>query len=450
MTDGSPWKHILWFTFPILAGSLLQQGYHTADTLIVGNFAGEAALSAVGTTNTLAFFFLAIAIGFSAGNGVLIAQAFGAGYLDKLRQTASTGMIFMLIAGIVCSVLGAVISPWAYRHWLAVPENIFEDTVRYFIIYCSGLVFQFAFNALSAILRSVGDSAATLYFLLIASVINVVLDLLFVAVFHWGVSGAAVATNISQACSVAAAWFYMQKKYPIFRFKYNQFVWVRQVAVDTVKIGLPIALQLVFVALGLTFIQRAVNSFGQVMTASFTVGQRIEMYLHLPCNALQTALATFTGQNVGARRIDRVKQGAWQGTMLSGVFTLVLSAVLWISAGMLPAAFALSDQAALYCYEHLKAVALIVVILSLYVPLFGVFQGTKNSLVPTVVALCALSLRVLVTYAVKDSSFLGHTIIWWNGLFGFCLGCTLTWSFYLSKSFRKRLQNIASDTSGQL
>lgn len=442
MTGGTPWKHILFFTFPILAGALLQQLYHTADTLIVGNFAGEEALSAVGTTNTLAFLFLAIAIGFSAGNGVLIAQAFGAEEFEKLRKTASTGIIFMLLLGVICSITGAVISPWAYRQWLAVPENIYIDTVKYFVIYSSGLIFQFAFNALASILRSVGDSASTLYFLLIASVINVLLDLLFVAVFHWGVAGAAAATNISQALAVAAAWIYMQKKYPVFRYKLNEFVWLRQVAVDTAKIGMPIAMQLVFVALGLTFIQRAVNGFGQVMTASFTVGQRIEMYLHLPCNALQTALATFTGQNVGAKRFDRVKQGAVQGVLLSALLTLILSLVLWLSAGTLPAAFALSDQAAEYCYAHLKAVALIVVILSLYVPLFGVFQGTKNSLVPTVVALCALTLRVIVTYAVKDSTFLGHTIIWWNGLFGFCLGCLMTWSIYLSKPFQKRLKAV--------
>ena len=443
MTGGAPWKHILFFTFPILAGALLQQFYHTADTIIVGNFAGEAALSAVGTTNTPAFFFLAIAIGFSAGNGVLIAQDFGAERWNELRKSASTGVLFMLLIGAVCSLAGALISPWLYRHFLAVPPEIYEDTVRYFVIYSSGLIFQFAYNSLASILRSVGDSAATLYFLLIASVVNIVLDLLFVAVLHWKVAGAAAATNISQALAVVAAWIYMLKKYPVFRYKITELRWYGKIAADTVKIGLPIALQLVFVALGLTFIQRAVNGFGQVMTASFTVGQRIEMYLHLPCNALQTALATFTGQNVGAKRYDRVKQGAWQGVMLSAGLTLILSAALWFCAGVLPQAFALSEQAAAYCYAHLKAVALIVIILSLYVPLFGVFQGTKNSLVPTIVALCALTLRVIVTYAVKDTAFFGRSIIWWNGLFGFCLGCTITWSIYLSKRFQKRLQPLA-------
>ena len=442
MTSGSPWKHILFFTFPILAGALLQQLYHTADTVIVGNFAGEEALSAVGTTNTLAFFFLAIAIGFSAGNGVLIAQHYGAEKFDLLRKDAAGGIVLLLVIGAVCSLCGMLGAYWAYKYWMAVPPEILARTVLYFVIYSSGLIFQFAYNALAAILRSVGDSAATLYFLLIASIANILLDLLFVAVFHWGVAGAAVATNIAQALSVAAAWCYMYKKYPVFRCKIRELVWHKEVINDSVKIGLPIALQLVFVALGLTFIQRAVNGFGQVMTASFTVGQRIEMYLHLPCNAMQTALATFTGQNVGAEQYDRVKKGAIQGVMLSVGFTLILSVILWFAAGSLPPLFALSEQAGIYCYRHLKAVALIVIILSIYVPLFGVFQGVRCSLIPTIVALCALTLRVIITYAVKDTAFLGHSIIWWNGLFGFCLGCSITWSIYFSRYFRKKLAGV--------
>jgi len=439
MTGGSPWKHILFFTFPILAGALLQQLYHTADTVIVGNFAGEKALSAVGTTNTMAFLFLAIAIGFSAGNGVLIAQHYGAGAMDKLRRDAAGGIVFMLSIGAVCSLCGMIGAYWAYKYWMAVPPEILADTLCYFIIYSGGLIFQFAYNSLASILRSVGDSASTLYFLLAASVLNILLDLLFVAVFHWGVTGAAAATNIAQAVSMMIAWCYMYRKYPVFRIKIRELIWYKDVIVDTVKIGLPIALQLVFVALGLTFIQRAVNGFGQVMTASFTVGQRIEMYLHLPCNALQTALATFTGQNVGAKLYSRVRKGAMQGVLLSLIFTLILSVILWFLAGTLPQFFALSDQAAEYCYAHLKAVALIVVVLSLYVPLFGVFQGVRCSLIPTIVALCALTLRVIVTYLVKDSAFFGKSIIWWNGLFGFCLGCTMTWGIYYSRYFQKKL-----------
>ena len=442
MTGGKPWLHILKFTIPVLAGSLLQQLYQTADTVIVGNFTGERALAAVGTTNTLCFLLLAIAIGFSAGNGVISAQHFGAGKLNEVRKDGATGILFLGGLGIFFAIIAIAFSRMAYQYMVDVPENILPETLTYFRIYALGLLFQYLYNALAAILRSVGDSAATLYFLLIASVMNILLDLLFVALLGWGVAGAAWATNIAQAASVVAAWVYMHKKYTVFRYKIRDLVWDNAVAKDTFRIGLPIALQLVFVALGLTFIQRAVNGFGQVMTATFAVGQRIEMYLHLPCNALQTTLATFTGQNVGAKRMDRVKAGAYQGVLISAIFTLILSVPVWCFADTLPGFFALSDTAASYCTSYLKAIALVVVILSLYVPLFGVFQGTKHSLLPTVTALCALTLRVIAVYTFKDSEYFGHTIIWWNPLFGFGLGCIITWIFYWSGIWKKTHKTV--------
>lgn len=437
MTRGAPWKHILNFSLPILLGSLLQQLYHTADTLIVGNYLGEKVLAAVGTTGTFAFFFLSAAIGFSAGNGVLVAQFFGAGDERMVRRNASTGIILLLILGLVLSAAGIIFAPLVYRQIMAVPEEIIGNTILYFRIYCIGLVFQFAYNILSGILRAVGDSAATLYFLLIASLLNIALDLLFVAYFDWGVAGAAHATNISQAVSAAAAGLYMVKKYPVFRWKIRDFVWDWRMAFETVKVGLPITLQLSIVAVGLTFIQRAVNSFGAVMTASFTVGQRIEMYLHLPCNALQAALATYSGQNIGANRMDRVIPGARQGVLISLIFTAVLSVVVWLLSGWIIELFALSAEASAYCAAHLRAIVLINVILSTYVPLFGVFQGARHCTAPAFVALSALTLRVAVTYIFKDSSFFGKSIIWWNGLFGFCTGCLVTWCYYLSKRWQK-------------
>lgn len=446
MTGGAPWKHILTFSLPILLGSLLQQLYHTADTVIVGNYLGENALAAVGTTGTFAFFFLSAAIGFSAGNGVLVAQFFGAGNEKMVRRNASTGIILLLVLGVVLSILGIIFSPLVYRRVMAVPAEIIDDTILYFRFYCIGLVFQFAYNILAGILRAVGDSAATLYFLLIASVLNIGLDLLFVAYFHWGVAGAAHATNISQALSVAAAGFYMVKKYPVFRWKLREFVFDSRLSFETVKVGLPITLQLSIVAVGLTFIQRAVNSFGAVMTASFTVGQRIEMYLHLPCNALQTALATFSGQNIGAGRMDRVIPGARQGVLISLIFTAVLSVTVWLLSGWIIELFALSEEASIYCAAHLRAIVLINVILSTYVPLFGVFQGARHCTAPAFVALSALTIRVTATYVFKDLPFFGKSIIWWNGLFGFCTGCLVTWCYYLSKRWQKNA-SITDDPS---
>lgn len=296
MTEGAPWKHIIKFAFLVLMGLLLQQLYNTVDTIVVGNFTGELALSAVGTTSSFVFFFLALATGFSAGNGVIVAQHFGAGNEKHVRENAATGILFLLILGIVLGIFGVVVARPALKYFINVPDSFLELAVQYFVVYSMGLVFQYGYNIFSAILRAVGDSAATLYFLLIASVFNIILDVIFVAYFKWGVIGAAVATDISQAISFVAAYIYMRKRYPIFRFKLNEYVWNEALVKDTVRVGFPISLQLVVVSLGLTLIQRVVNGFGEVMTASFTVGQRVEMYLNLPGHTFQTTLATYTGQ----------------------------------------------------------------------------------------------------------------------------------------------------------
>lgn len=437
MVNGAPWKHILRFALPVLAGSLLQQLYNTVDTIIVGNFSGEDALSAVGTTGSFAFLFLALAMGFSAGNGVVVAQHYGAGDEKQVRENASTGILLIMGMGVVSTVLGLLIARPAYIYLVNVPDSFLELTLVYFRIYALGLIFQFGYNIISAILRAVGDSAATLYFLLIASVLNILLDLLFVAGFKWGVAGAAIATDIAQAASFVAAYFYMTRKYPVFRFKLNEYKWYSKHAIKTIKVGFPIALQLIIVSFGLTFIQRAVNGFGQTMTASFTVGQRIEMYLNLPCNAFQTTLATYVGQNIGAGKMDRVKTGVRQTLLISIVMTLVISGAVWIFAEGIIGIFAISEQSAEYCLAHLRTIALINIILSMYIPLFGVFQGANHSGIPTIVATGALGVRVLVTYLFRYSSFFGYTIIWWNGLFGFGMGFLITWTYYLSGRWQK-------------
>ena len=432
MTSGAPWRHILRFALPVLLGSLLQQLYNTVDTIIVGKFASEEALAAVGTTGSLTFLFLALATGFSAGNGVVVAQHYGAGNEKQVRANASTGILLIMGIGLTAAILGITVARPAFRYFVAVPGDIIDLTILYFRVYSVGLIFQFGYNSFAAILRAVGDSAATLYFLLIASVVNILLDLLFVAVCHWGVMGAALATVIAQAGSFAAAYIYMITKYPVFRFKLNEYTWSGKLALKTVKIGLPISMQLIIVSVGLTFIQRAVNSFGKTMTASFTVGQRVEMYLNLPANAFQTTLATYTGQNIGAGKMERVKKGVRQAFTISFIMTATVSSLVWVLANDIISLFGISSDAAVYCVQNLRAIALVNIILTSYFPLFGVLQGSNHVIFPTVVATTVLSVRVLVTYLFKDTSFFGYTILWWNGLFGFTMGFIITWIYYLS------------------
>jgi len=437
MTAGTPWRHTLRFALPVLAGSLLQQLYNTADMIIVGRFAGEESLSAVGTTGSFVFLFLAVALGISAGNGVVVSQRYGAGDEQGTRANASLGLLLMGMLAIVATALGLAVSRPACKHLISVPPVILEDTLLYFRIYALGLIFQYGYNAVAAILRAVGDSAATLYFLLISSVLNIVLDLLFVAAFRWGVAGAAVATGIAQCGSFAAAYFYMHRKYPVFRFRLADFHWDTSMARETVRVGLPIVLQLTVVAFGLTFIQRAVNGFGTAMTASFTVGHRMEMYLNLPCHAFQITMATYTGQNYGAKKMSRIRIGTRQTLWMSLSMTLFISALVWTFAEEIVSICGLGGVAGGYCLHHLRAVALINIVLSLYIPLFGVFQGTGHSGVPAVVAIGALGMRVLATYLFRYSDFLGHSVVWWNGIFGFGTGFLISWTYYLGGRWMK-------------
>ena len=447
MTEGAPWKHIIRFTLPVFFGLVLQQLYNTVDAIIVGNYCGEASLAAVGTTATFTFLFLAMATGFSAGNGVVVSQAYGANNQDEVRANASTGILLLLGMGLTSTIIGISVSRMAYVHFVAVPPEILELTLEYFNICMLGMIFQFGYNIFSSILRAIGDSAATLYFLLITSILNIVLDLLFVAYFKWDVAGAAWATNISQAVSFIAAYIYMNKRYPVFCFKLKEFTWNRALAWLTIKMGFPIALQLAIVSVGLTFIQRAVNSFGKAMTASFTVGQRMELFLNLPFHAFQTTLATYSGQNIGAGKMDRVKQGMKQALAMSLFSTILISITVCYFNQEIIKVFGLSQQAAIYCKDHINTIAFTNLLLSLYVPVFGVFQGANHTAFPTLVATCALTTRVLVTYIFKDNpDYFGYSIIWWNNFFGFSVGTIITWIYYLSGRWQKnskinRLQN---------
>ena len=437
MTTGTPWVHILRFALPVLASSLLQQLYQTVDTIIVGRYAGEASLAAVGTTGSIFFFFLAVAIGLSGGNGVVVAQFYGAGDEKNVRRAASTGMIFMLILGVIITLFSLVLARPLFTHVVSVPGSFLHLTLLYFRWIAAGIIFICGYNIVSSILRAVGDSAASMYFLLITSVVNVVLDYLFVAVFHWGVTGAAVATVISQIAAFVSAYVYMTVRYPLFRFKIRDFTWDSSLAKHTVRIGFPIALQMMLISIGLTFIQRAVNSFGQTMTASFTVGHRIELYMNMPATAFHTTMATYTGQNIGAGKPSRVKKGVRQTFVLCLGMTLIISAAVWFSADRIIGLFGLTSQAAVYCTEHLHAIALINIILSLYIPLFGVFQGTNHALVPALVAVFAWAVRIAVIFIFKGGDVMGYSIVWWNGAFGFTLGCIITWTYYLSGRWQK-------------
>ena len=438
MTSGTPWKIIFRFSIPIFIGLLLQQLYNTVDTIVVGNFANEAALSAVGTTGSLVFLFIAIANGFSSGAGVIVSQYYGAGNIQKMRKTAGASVTLLIVMGLTATFLGIIISVPAFQYLLGVPESFRTIAIEYFEIYCLGLVFQFGYNIIASLLRSVGDSKASMYFLLIASVVNILLDLLFVATFRMGAVGAAIATDISQALSCVVSFVYMYKKYPEFRFERTELKLDKEETGNIIKVGFPIMLQQTVAAFGIIFIQRAVNGYGQTMTASYTVGSRIEMYVQMPLNSFYMVLATFVGQNIGAGEKQRVKQGARQTILLSFIITIIIALGVVLFENQLIALFGISEDATVFCRQHLKVTAVAFVLQSIYLPLFGVFQGAGDGFAITRTAVVALSIRVLTTYTLCYLPIFSYRIVWWNMIFGFGGGFIITWIHYLSGKWLKK------------
>ena len=414
LTRGTPWKLIVQFALPIMAGNLLQQLYNTADTIIVGNFNGQQALSAVGACASLTALFTALAIGFSIGAGVLISQYFGALREQALRQYAATAIVLMLAMGLLMSLIGVCSAGFLLARALGTPEALLPLTLLYFRIYAAGLVFQFGYNIAAALLRALGDSKATLYFLLVSSVLNVVLDLVFVAGLGMGVAGAAIATVISQIASCGIGFAYMHRRYALLRFSLRELRMDLKTAGRILQVGAPMAIQQSIVSCGFLFLQRLVNYYGESMIASYTVASRMENILMIPIIGIQNTMATFAGQNMGARRPDRVSKGLGQGVLVSLGMTLILCLAQIAGIPLIIRAFQLDAGAAAICRLHLFSSAVAIPIFAVYFPANGMCQGVGEGFHATFYALLALGLRVVFAYALHKTSLFGYTAIWWS------------------------------------
>lgn len=414
LTRGTPWRLIVQFALPIMAGNLLQQLYNTADTIIVGNFNGQQALSAVGACASLTALFTALAIGFSIGAGVLISQYFGASREQELRQYAATAIVLMLAMGLLMSLIGVCSARFLLARALGTPEALLPLTLLYFRIYAAGLVFQFGYNIAAALLRALGDSKATLYFLLVSSVLNVVLDLVFVAGLGMGVAGAAIATVISQIASCGIGFAYMHRRYALLRFSLRELRMDLKTAGRILQVGAPMAIQQSIVSCGFLFLQRLVNYYGESMIASYTVASRMENILMIPIIGIQNTMATFAGQNMGAHRPDRVSKGLGQGVLVSLGMTLILCLAQIAGIPLIIRAFQLDAGAAAICRLHLFSSAVAIPIFAVYFPANGMCQGVGEGFHATFYALLALGLRVVFAYALHKTSLFGYTAIWWS------------------------------------
>ncbi len=436
MTEGVIWKQILLFTLPLMAGNLLQQLYNAVDGIVVGNFVGENALAAVGTCSPITMFFLSIAMGMSTGCSILISQLYGAKKYEDMRQAVSTGLILVGAIGLVLSVVGGFVAKWVLVNILNVGDAILADATAYFSIYCFGLIFQFVYNIVSFVLRSLGDSSATLYFLLISSVTNIVLDLLFVGVFHWDVPGVAIATVIAQALSAVVSVIYMFKKHPILRFGKGEFRFHKDKGIIALKLGIPTTLQQCVISSGHIAIQRIVNDFG--LTAGYTAGARVENFVTIPIFAFNVGLATFTGQNMGAGKLKRVRRGFYITEGMGIVVYALVAVVVSSLAGPLVSLFGVGGEALEIGTGYVKFLAPWFFLFCLFIISNGLFQGSGDVVFTAANTVSALCIRVAVAYAMAYLTPIGGAAAWMSMPIGWAYSLILCACRYKWGPWRKK------------
>ena len=439
MTRGREWRLILLFSLPIMAGQLLQQLYNTVDGIVVGNFISSAALSAVGSCTTLSFVFLAVAMGMGNGCGIVVAQLYGAGEHGEMRRAASTALLLFLGLGVVFTALGLVLTPFIMRRALGIAdEEICSQAIVYFRIYSLGLIFQFVYNAISSILRSVGDSRATLYFLLVSTLANIVLDLLLVAVLPWGVAGAAIATVLAQAACAAVSWIYMRRRHECFRFSGRELVFDVRKLVLCLKMGILTTVQQLVVSCGHLLLQRLVNSFGPVTMAAYTVGVRFDMYIAVPTTGFFSGMAAFAGQNTGAGRPDRVKRGLGAAMLMSFGMVAILSSLVYIFAVPLARLFGVEDAALTQSVEFMRFISIFYPLFALYLPINGTLQGCGDPAPSLIAALLALGGRVCGSYAMAYAFNMGYSSCWRSCVVGWTLALCFAGLYFMSGRWRTR------------
>jgi len=438
MTTGKEWKLILLFTLPIMAGNLLQQLYNVVDGIIVGNFVSESAFAAVTACQPLTMLYLALAIGISVGVGIVVSQYFGAGKKDELPVAVNTALILLGACGLIITMIGVIYSPFMLKHVLRIPDDIRADSVTYMRIYSAGLLFQFLYNGIAATLRGFGDSKATLYFLLISAILSAALTFVFVLVIEWGVAGAAFSTVIAQAVCAAVSYMYLRKRFP---YSKNVKRWDRGIAATMTRLGLPIAVQLGFVSFGTGAMQRLVNGFASTVPgiiAAYGAVMRLDFIIYIPMMGFQTGLATFTGQNIGAGNLDRVKRGFHATLAMTMLITVILSTAFYIYAESVVGVFGLTDDALKIGISLIKFLMLFYWLFCAYMAVGGVLQGAGDTVLLSVTTLSALATRVLTGYLAVYFGILGYTAAWVTAPIAWLVAIAISYSRYFSGAWKKK------------
>ncbi|MCR0570854.1 MATE family efflux transporter [[Clostridium] innocuum] len=399
MTEGVIWKEILLFSIPLLLGNLFQQLYNAVDSVVVGNYIGAQALAAVGSSapviNLLVSFFMGLAV----GAGVIISRYFGARKKEELHIAVHTSLALTFTAGLVMTLIGVLITPYVLQ-WVGTPSDVMESSVLYLRIYFLGILSVMVYNMGSGILRAVGDSRNPLYFLIVSSVTNIILDMLFVIVFHMGIAGVGWATLIAQTISAVLTMLLLMRTKEEYQVKLKYIRFHKHMLYEIVRLGLPSGLQNAIVSFSNVIVQSNINAFGSLAMAGCGSYTKIDGFAILPVMSYSMALTTFTGQNMGAKKYDRVKQGAKTGILMSVITIVCISALLLILGPNVLAIFSSDPTVINYGLYMMHVLAPGYIFLAISHAFNGIIRGAGITTVPMIVMVtcwCGLRMAWILT-----------------------------------------------------
>ncbi|WP_078768838.1 MATE family efflux transporter [Eubacterium coprostanoligenes] len=422
MTEGNIWKLLIIFSIPLILGNLLQQMYNTADSIIVGNFVGSNGLAAVGSGTALINLIIAFSQGAAVGAGVIVSQNLGARDKQKTKLAGHTAMCIAIILGVILSAIGVIFSR-DLLIWMKTPKSVLKDSVLYLQIYCGGLIFNVIYNMATGILNAAGNSKRPLIYLAIASVTNIILDLVFIKALKWGVKGAAIATDISQALSCVLAVGYLLRVNSDYKLIVKELKIHGNTAKQIIRVGLPTAIQNMVISFSNVLVQSSVNSYGATAMAGYAAYLKIDGFNILPVLSISMAVTTFTGQNVGAKKPDRIKKGMWNALIMGVVYTVIIGVVILLTSHTVLGLFTKDNEVITYGQLAMKYFCPFYFLLGILNILAGTVRGAGKGVPPMLILLFSMCIfRILWIkialpfYSTIDGVFILYPISWFVGM----------------------------------
>lgn len=400
MTLGRPWEKIVIFMIPMLIGNIAQQLYHTVDSIIVGRYVGDNALAAVGSAGPILNLLLVLFIGISVGAGVMVSQYFGAKEREELSKTIGNCITLTALASVVLMVLG-VVSVRPLLGLLNTPDSIIDWSASYLMILLFGISGVAYYNILCGILRGLGDSISALAYLLVATVVNTVLDIWFVAGLGMGVAGVALATVIAQFLSAILCMRKLMHMRHVFDLEPGFLKPEKVCTMNIIRLGIPSGLTQAIFSLAMIIVQSLTNSFGEVVIAANVIIMRVDGFAMMPNFSFGTAMTTFAGQNVGARRLDRVEQGAKQGTLMAVSVSAVITTLILLFGRYLMEIFTDTKELVNLSADMMKLLAVGYLAMAVTQSLSGVMRGAGDTMTPMWISvITTVVVRVPIAYGI--------------------------------------------------